>query len=752
MAFIAASAMKMASVLRSAAIGMLALGGNGTVVDDLDADVADALPDDVSENVWTSSPLVDMPAEDDNADDEASTLAASTAPPVKRRRVSGPSGRQRCVCGCKQIAGTRRVSIVAATRERQLFILGLSRRRQKLLDDGLRELYRQRHPDVAADAAVPVSALAELRIADHHYRTASYVSEPLLGNAGAAGDGTVPAPAPGGRSAGLQLPSHRWIWSNVATKEGSLMRAAPDTVRTPVRSRFASVLDELAASTSLTEEQDELVAEAQRQLELAEARDAAQERELRQLRSDVDKERRSSLIPVWIRYRRSCWSPALRLERVSDNDALCRELFGFGGSVIQELHDMINVTGAFSSLKLYSAAAFRSAVSAEMITSDDVVNLADDAVDNTADEGADAAPNDDDDDVAVSDDAASVVDNDIDTGAGTGLIPAAATLLRSVVKRLPMTTAVHVPRKSDAGGRSATLNSLNMLAFTLYILRTNATFAHAGWVWGMSPKSSSSVFVSVLGLLASFLVLEFAPWTAERARLNTPMSTEKQLGVTVAAFAIDSMESYAPRPSSRILNGRFFSLYKNRATYKYLILVSLMGVTLHVSEAYVGSSGDDAILMKEWPNICKYLAPGSVLLLDKGYNSKTLGPLAQSARIELQVPPRRESKKSQFAPGQVAATRAIAKQRIVVENVIGDTSALFPWIRRSHHITSMDVVSNATRVAFLLHNLKPRMTSASVASATKQAGTASQGSAAEVSDGSGMAPMSWFGDQSECVF
>ena len=181
----------------------------------------------------------------------------------------------------------------------------------------------------------------------------------------------------------------------------------------------------------------------------------------------------------------------------------------------------------------------------------------------------------------------------------------------------------------------------------------------------------------------------------------------------VASYALDAMESPAPKPTDTVLNALFFSQYKNRTTVKYFILVNTAGFVVYVSDAYVGSSTDDEVLEKEWPTLVAYLPHGSVLFVDKGYTVTRFLSAATAAGVEFKVPPRKSVGMVQFEAHQVTATASIANTRIVVETVIGATTHLFPWIRAIHPAALTDLLSPATRVAFFLRNYKAPMTQGS---------------------------------------
>lgn len=156
----------------------------------------------------------------------------------------------------------------------------------------------------------------------------------------------------------------------------------------------------------------------------------------------------------------------------------------------------------------------------------------------------------------------------------------------------------------------------------------------------------------------------------------------------------------------------FFSQYKNGTTLKYLIIVSLGGFVVFVSDPYPGSTTDDDILEHQWNHVIARLPPSLVVLVDKGTSLLRFSAAAAKGKITFQGPPRKPNG-SVFSAKDCSDTSAVANQRIVVENVIGRVSAYFPYVRDKTPKDLIDLAGPTTRVAFFLTNLLVPMTQGS---------------------------------------
>ena len=169
------------------------------------------------------------------------------------------------------------------------------------------------------------------------------------------------------------------------------------------------------------------------------------------------------------------------------------------------------------------------------------------------------------------------------------------------------------------------------------------------------------------------------------------------------------MEGPFPRPRDGKHNAYFFSQYKHRTTLKYLILVSTLGIVVYVSDPYAGHYGDDEILKVEWPNVQKYVPAGSIIFFDKGLDKSKFLDELEASGIMLVIPPKKMPNVA-YEPHQTIETALTANQRIVVENVIGRTVAIFPFVKDLPTIFEVDLMGPATRVSFFLTNYLPALT------------------------------------------
>ena len=156
----------------------------------------------------------------------------------------------------------------------------------------------------------------------------------------------------------------------------------------------------------------------------------------------------------------------------------------------------------------------------------------------------------------------------------------------------------------------------------------------------------------------------------------------------------------------------FFSQYKNGTTLKYLIIVSLGGFVVFVSDPYPGNTTDDDILEHQWAHVIARLPPSLVVLVDKGTSLLRFSAAAAKGKITFQGPPRKPTSHV-FSSKDCSDTSAVANQRIVVETIIGRVSAYFPFVRDKTPKDLIDLAGPTTRVAFFLTNLLPPMTQGS---------------------------------------
>ena len=103
------------------------------------------------------------------------------------------------------------------------------------------------------------------------------------------------------------------------------------------------------------------------------------------------------------------------------------------------------------------------------------------------------------------------------------------------------------------------------------------------------------------------------------------------------------------------------------------VLTSLGGVVVYVSDPYCGGETDDDILAKCWPRLQRFLPPGAIIYVDKGYHLTKMMQYAIDARVSFAVPPTAERRTHdevkagailQYEPHQTDSTGKVANTRI----------------------------------------------------------------------------------------
>ena len=105
-----------------------------------------------------------------------------------------------------------------------------------------------------------------------------------------------------------------------------------------------------------------------------------------------------------------------------------------------------------------------------------------------------------------------------------------------------------------------------------------------------------------------------------------------------------------------------FSHYKQRNTFKGLIVVAPNGTITFVSELYPGSTSDKQIVLHG--KVLDHMQPGDLILADKGFLLHDIVPQG----VAVNIPP--FLNKPQFTKEQVVETTRIARARIHVECAI----------------------------------------------------------------------------------
>jgi hypothetical protein len=372
------------------------------------------------------------------------------------------------------------------------------------------------------DAEVPWAKLEAPRIADGHF------------------DG-VRVARRGRISRAATIPTHRWDAAG-----GFYSHAPPTTVFTPKATQLSRTVSDLLADDELTDQQratveiigrlttalQERCDNAQRAADSAEARVA-------------ELQRAAAQTVEWAVNPYGGLTPCLRLERVEANPNVCTTLFGFTGPWLRAFYRHLNAGGIVDGMKLFNATAYRQALRNWLCE-----GVAPVAVDVAAPADAAGAP------VAAevaaafaalgagggNGNAAGVgapaANGAAEGGAGGAAAAAegpvaAAPVRRRLIPPSVQQTSVAAPARA-ATGRTRTLTGINMVAMTLFILRTASTMEHTAWAWGCSTTTVTSVFISIVTLLDKWLEIEFPPFDTIRAKLVTPIATEEKIGANGA--------------------------------------------------------------------------------------------------------------------------------------------------------------------------------------------------------------------------
>ena len=118
-----------------------------------------------------------------------------------------------------------------------------------------------------------------------------------------------------------------------------------------------------------------------------------------------------------------------------------------------------------------------------------------------------------------------------------------------------------------------------------------------------------------------------------------------------------------------------------------------------MSDAFSGSASDQVFARC---GIMSKLRNGDIVMADRGFNVQDL----LATRDIKMVTPVFLRGKSQLSPSEVALSRAITKDRIHVERVIGLTKT-YKFLRGPIHFANVKYVSEAYYVASFLCSMRP---------------------------------------------
>lgn len=261
------------------------------------------------------------------------------------------------------------------------------------------------------------------------------------------------------------------------------------------------------------------------------------------------------------------------------------------------------------------------------------------------------------------------------------------------------------PTARGVGGRHTVLEPIDQFFLVLLMLRTAFTEAQVSWFLGISSHAVSETFVTVLGALDRWLRDELQPPPPDAALLLTPTSVHERFGTERATYIVDATEVHAPDAQDARIHAATYSQYKNTTTAKVTVMAHALGFFTEISDAYVGSTADDAALAAA--NLLDGLPDGSLVLVDRGYRRAQELTAAAGRGLQATHPPFRERNQQQLAADLVLPGSKVASSRTVVERLIGRAKRMFRKIATKPYVTSIDLFGCTFRVGCLLTNFLP---------------------------------------------
>jgi hypothetical protein len=623
------------------------------------------------------------------------TICRSTSCPGE-----GPVNGRLCCCGCKH-KGLRRLATDEDTRRLQTVALNWSTSTRNNIflaavhnskDSEWRNLAEEEREKIRVDpdyrktffrSGLATKASRNLFLADAHFppRIASDASTCST----SATPGLQRKRSKSSHEA--QVPCALFVHKRGGdmVRVDSLVTTSAMTPATPKQTKVSMALDFLDELKETNEElfTAEQLAAMTGHMRALDSYEKCKEEETRQLTIELGVLRKSEKEKMTLIWRKigttdpTAVSPSVRFEHVEKNDTYCRALFVFSGPALRKLVDWSDMNGAWTKTPLYTATGVR--------------RLLQDTTARATEEAA----------------AATVLASSLlQSNSSSSSSPASSSSSSSS----PITVLSPPPITANSGRRRL-FDPYNMCAMAMFILsHASATCDFTKFIFGVASDATiTSYFSTGIVILHDFLTTVcFPPMDHERAELCNPISVATKLGANQVTFAIDAEESKRRTASSGRLHACFFSDYKKSSTLKYLVIVNLAGFCVWVSDAYPGKTSDNKIIAAEWKNMLPYLPRGSIIFVDKGFLEGPLATRLTDAGLHLRIPPRKKDNSVMMETHNVVETKEIANLRIVVECFIRLASAKFPWIRAPHDMVQDDIVSLATRVAFLLCNfLRP---------------------------------------------
>ena len=243
-------------------------------------------------------------------------------------------------------------------------------------------------------------------------------------------------------------------------------------------------------------------------------------------------------------------------------------------------------------------------------------------------------------------------------------------------------------------GPDTKLESKDEFLLTLMKLRLGLLGKYIAHRFGISNTLCPQIFHSRIRCMAEYF-RSFVP-DIETILVTTP---KRYRHFENLIRIIDCSEMFVETPKNLELQGATWSEYKHHNTLKFLVCAAPNSAITFVSKAYTGRISDKEITLKSV--FLDMLPRYSSIMTDKGFN---LFDKCAPQCLHFTVPPGRRGA-SQMTPAEINKTSAIAKVRILVEQVIR-RSKTFQIIANEMPISLLSHVNDTLIICSALCNFK----------------------------------------------
>ena len=229
----------------------------------------------------------------------------------------------------------------------------------------------------------------------------------------------------------------------------------------------------------------------------------------------------------------------------------------------------------------------------------------------------------------------------------------------------PKLTASAIKRKfnkiPNRMGPARKLNSYDQFLLTFIKLRLNVPFYDLARRFKVSESTCLRIFATWTRAAAN--ILKSFVFIPDQGILNLTKPSRFSCFKNLNSI-IDCSEVFIQTPKDPKMKRMTWSSYKHHNTLKILIAVSPNSMIVFVSKAFPGSISDKAITNQS--GFLNLLDPYTTLMADKGFK---IDEECAAKSISVIIPPGKLGH-SQMLPQQIIKTKEIAKNRILVEQVI----------------------------------------------------------------------------------